>query len=252
MTVWTTRLAKAFLTALALFMLPVAADAAKKEPTVEERYARGEKHMKRGYYVKALEEFNRIRNYHRQHPLAVKAELAIADVYFKKSEWDQARVAYQDFIRMHPRHVEMDYVTYKMGLTSYKKSPRVSARDQTWTRQAVNAWTGFLSRFPESEYAEEVDKFLTRARNRLAQKEYDIGTFYARREAWAAVEVRMEGMLRHYGDSPDVPSALAYLVLAQHRQGHSVEAQESLSRLQTDYPDDPSLGWLGRRAPELF
>ena len=128
----------------------------KKEPTVQDRYDSGMKFMKRGYYVKALEEFNRIRNYYRDDPLSVRAELAIADVYFKKAEWDQARLAYEEFARMHPRHEELDYVTYRLGMTAFKKSPRVASRDQTWTRQAVHSWTGFEDRYPDSEYRDEV------------------------------------------------------------------------------------------------
>ena len=79
-------------------------DRKNQELSVEEQYELGLKYLKRGYYVKALEEFNQIRNYHRDDPYAVKAELAIADLYFSKSEWDQARLAYEDFLRLHPRH----------------------------------------------------------------------------------------------------------------------------------------------------
>ena len=74
-------------------LLPGDAVAAKKQLTVQDMYELGLRYMKRGYYVKALEQFNRVRNYHRDDPYAVKAELAIADVYYQKNEWDQARLA---------------------------------------------------------------------------------------------------------------------------------------------------------------
>ena len=91
------------------------AQAARKKLTVQDQYELGLRYLNRGYYAKSLETFNRIRNYHRDDPLSVKAELAIADVYFKKREWDQARLAYEDFMRMHPRHPDLDYVTYRVG-----------------------------------------------------------------------------------------------------------------------------------------
>ncbi len=42
-----------------------------------ERYELGLKYMKRGYYTKALEQFNRVRNYHRDDPHATLAEPSI-------------------------------------------------------------------------------------------------------------------------------------------------------------------------------
>ena len=97
--------------------------------TVKEQYELGLKYMNRGMYIKALEQFNRVRNYHRDDPHSVKAELAIGDVYFKKAEWDQAKLAYDEFARMHPRHEDLDYVTYRIGMASFKKAPKRAGRD---------------------------------------------------------------------------------------------------------------------------
>jgi len=193
--------------ALAFLAGPAAAKE-RKELTVEEQYELGLKYLRRESYVKALEQFNRIRNTHRDDPYSVKAELAIGDVYYKKREWDQARLAYEDFMRMHPRHQDLDYVVYRMGLSLYRKAPLVAGRDQTWTRQAVHTWAGFESRFPDSQYRAEVEELLEVSRDRLARKELSIARFYVRRKAWPAVSDRAEGMLRTYPDSERAADAL--------------------------------------------
>ena len=180
---------------------------AKKDLTVDEQYELGLRYLKRGYYVKAMETFNRIRNYHRDDPMAVKAELAIADLHFEKSEWDQARFAYEDFVRMHPRHPDIDYVTYRVGETLYRKSPRAAGRDQTWARQAVNTWSGFDDRFPESEHRDAVLEKLEECRDRLALKELQVARFYERR--CLAAGGRAAGLVRMHPDSQHVPEALA-------------------------------------------
>ena len=107
------------------------AAAEDKAMGAEERYELGLKHLKRGYYAKAIEEFNHIRNYFRDDPLAIEAELSIADVYFKQSEWDQARLTYDEFRRRYPKHHKIDYVEYQLGQTLFKKASRIAARDQT-------------------------------------------------------------------------------------------------------------------------
>ena len=190
------------------FLAGTAAARERKELTVEEQYELGLKYLRRESYVKALEQFNRIRNTHRDDPYSVKAELAIGDVYYKKREWDQARLAYEDFMRMHPRHPDLDYVVYRMGISLYRKAPLVAGRDQTWTKQAVHTWAGFESRFPDSEYRAEVEELLQVSRDRLARKELTIARFYVRRKAWGAVSDRAEGMLRTYPDSKHASDAL--------------------------------------------
>lgn len=222
-----------------------------EELTVEEQYELGLKYLKRGYYVKALEQFNQIRNYHRDDPYAVKAELAIADLYFSKSEWDQARLAYEDFLRLHPRHEDVDYVVFRLGLTSWKKAPKIAARDQAWTRSAVNTWTGFDTRFADSEYVAEVMEYLAEAEDRLAHKEFQVGKFYFKRGAWKAVIGRMEGLLSLYPECSDAPEALRMLAVARYEQGDVALAQDVARKLREDHPESRAVSRLERSHPML-
>jgi len=217
---------------LCLSAVPSQADAKRRTLTVQEQYELGLKHLKRGYYVKALEQFNRIRNYHRDDPLAVKAELAIADVYFKKHEWDQARDAYEDFLRWHPRHPDADYVVFRIGMSMYKKSNKVAARDQSWTIRAADTWTGYGTRFTESEHIAEVDEKLEECRQRLGKKELLIAEFYRRRKAWVAVEGRAAGVLANHAKTDALPAAMGLLAEARAWQGDATQADELLTRLE--------------------
>jgi len=219
---------------------------AKKSESAQELYERGLRHMKRGYYTKALEKFNRVRNYHRDDPVSVKAQLAIGDVHFKKGDYEQARFTYEEFASYHPRHENLDYVTYRIGLSIYKRASKLAGRDQTPTRGAVNNWTGFNTRFPESSYVEDVDKLLTRGRNRLATKELFVAKFYADRDAWGSVRRRTEYLLRKYPNTDPVPEALALLGTALHAWGEVDEAGEIRSRLARDFPDSAFVRKLDR------
>jgi outer membrane protein assembly factor BamD len=206
---------------------------ARDRQTVAEQYELGLTLMGRGQYVRALEQFNRVRNYHRDDPHAVKAELAIGDVYFKKAEWDQARVAYEDFARMHPRHPDLDYVVYKVGLSMYKKAPKAPGRDQTWTKHSVNSWSGFSSRFPDSTHRDEVEGKLTECRERLANKELRIAGFYKRRKAWPAVSSRAEGLFRVYPKSASARQGLVLLAEASAWQGERAKADLAIEKLRS-------------------
>jgi outer membrane protein assembly factor BamD len=196
-----------------------------------EIYERGLRSMRRGYYTKALEDFNRVRNYHRDDPVSVKAQLAIADVYFKKRDYEQARFAYEEFATYHPRHENLDYVTFRIGLSIYKRAPLAAGRDQTATRSALNTWSGFSTRFPGSAHAPDVERMMGKARDRLARKELRIARFYENRDAWGAVEGRTEQLVRRYPESAYVPEAYALLATARHAWGDVEGAREARNQL---------------------
>jgi outer membrane protein assembly factor BamD len=231
---------------LTMLAPPALAAAPKPPPTAEELYEQGLKQMRRGYYTKALESFNRVRNYHRDDPASVKAQLAIADLHFKKGDFAQARFAYEEFAQLHPRHPDLDYVTWRIGLSIYRRAAKFAGRDQTDTRTAVNTWTGFDSRFPESEHADDVNRLLQKGRERLAAKELFIAKFYARREAWGAVRGRTEYLVRRYPDVPQVGEALAYLGTALHEWGSVDEATAVRERLATQFPESVWVRQLDR------
>ncbi len=205
--------------------------------TAEAAYALGIRYLERGYYTKALEQLNRVRTYYRDDPHALKAELAIADVHFRKNEFDAARMAFEDFARAHPRYPGMDEVVYKLGLTWARKAPTVAARDQTNTVQAVKVWSTFEARFPNSERLPDVKKALAKANARLARKELVIARFYAKRGAWGSVVGRLEPMLRDYPDSPDLLEARARLAEAWSHTDRRDLAEGMLARMQAEAPE---------------
>jgi outer membrane protein assembly factor BamD len=202
--------------------------------------------MRRGYHTKALESFNRVRNYHRDDPVSVKAQLAIADLQFQRGDYEQAKFTYEEFAALHPRHEDLDYVTWRIGQSIWKGAPKLAGRDQTSTRQAVTVWTGFDARFPDSEHREQVDRLLENGRERLARKELFVARFYARRESWGSVRGRAEYLLRKYPDVPEAEEALAMLGTSLHAWGQLEEAKGVRERLAADFPDSPHLRHLDR------
>lgn len=229
---------------LGLFSVP--AHAGRTQMTAEDTYNLGQRYLKRGYYLKALEQFNRVRTYYRDDPFALKAEIAIADMHYQKNEWDAARIAYEDFLKAHPRSADLDYVLYRLGMTHFKKAPVIADRDQAWTKAAVNTWSTFTLRFPNSSHRPEVDKLLKKSRDRLARKEWIIARFYDKRHAPKAVEGRILNLLRLYPESPDVPRALALLGKAYAEEGNMEMAEAALQRLQEQYPGNTNITVLKR------
>jgi outer membrane protein assembly factor BamD len=218
--------------------------ASGREP--REIYAHGEKMLRQGLYDKAIQDFQELRNFHRDDPLSVRAQLALAEIRFRKNEYEESRYAFEEFATYHPRHEAMDYVTYMIGLATWKQAPKLAGRDQSTTRAAVNQWTGFASRFPDSEYVDEVEKLLQRGIDRLAAKDLWVARFYAKRDAWAAVEGRAASILQRFPTSRHAEESLALLARAYHAVGRPAEAQDARTRLAEVHPDSRFLGVVDR------
>ena len=214
----------------------VFAESVYAQATVQEQYDLGQKYLNRGYYTKALEQFNLIRNNYRDDPLARMAELAIADVYYKKAEWDLARYSYDDFLNHYPYHEKADYASFQVGMTFYKKSPRFAGRDQKWTMNAVQSWKNFDKKYPESEYQAEVQEKSTECLERLAKKELQIAVFYSKRKAWDAVRRRSAALIAVYPNSQYVHEARVLLITSLAEQQQWSEAQMHWNLLQQTHP----------------
>jgi len=202
--------------------------------------------VKRGLYDKAMVDYQELRNFHRDDPLSVQAQLGVADMQFQKAEYEEARYAYEEFATYHPRHPLMDFVTWRIGECIWKRSPKLAGRDQSTTRSAVNTWTGFERRFPESEYTEEVKKRLQKGFDRLAAKELFVAKFYEKREAWVAVEGRARGLLIRYPESTLAEDAKAMMAVAYHQLGRTDDAAQMRERLVAEHPGSTLLAHVDR------
>ncbi len=223
---------------------PLTVKASGREP--REIYEHGQKMLQQGFFDKAISDFQELRNFHRDDPLSVRAELALAEIRFRKAEYAEARYAFEEFAQYHPRHEALDYVTYMVGLCVWKEAPRISGRDQTLTRQAVVRWSGFDTRFPDSEHTEDVARMMQKGVDRLAAKELWVARFYAKRNAWAAVEGRAEIIAQRFPDSRHEEEALALRARSLQATGRADEADGVREQLSASYPDSRKLARVDR------
>ncbi len=244
-----------------LFLVSALSSATAKEPqTPEQMYEYAVRQLDRGYYEKAVMMFERIKTRYPFSKYAVLSELRIGDAHFKKGEYLEAVDAYRNFIKLHPRHPELDYVVYRIGLSQFKDAPKWVQRDQTSTRQMLATIARFDERFPDSEYLDEVLEMRAEGRSRLARGVFAIGQFYYRRgryntrghereAAFGAALGRFEQVLDEYPDVTDVAvDAMYHIGLIHLSLGEMDKAAETLDRLKSRYPDaDSAIDALGEK-----
>ncbi|MFW6080340.1 MAG: outer membrane protein assembly factor BamD [Desulfosalsimonas sp.] len=188
-----------------------------QEKTAPELAEEGEQYFGDEKYSKAIEAYERLRNWYPYSRYTKTAELRIADAHYNLKEYEQARTAYEYYERMHPGDSEIPYVIFRIGMCHYERIRSID-RTQVPTRDALEAFSRLQSRFPESDYAEKAEPRIKECRRRLAGHEFYVGRFYFKSGQYEAALNRFENLVSTY---PDVEKyredAAEYIALTEKR-----------------------------------
>jgi outer membrane protein assembly factor BamD len=169
-------------------------------------------------------------------PYATLAELRTADTYFKREEFEQAAVEYEEFLKNHPAHQETPYATYRLAMSHYmqKRSPD---RDPTNTREALKWFGIFIDKYPNSPLVSDAEKRVVRCRKILAEREMYIGRFYEERKNYKAAAERFRVVVNDYNDTNRLETALFLMGESYLKAGETELAKEALQRLVHEFPN---------------
>ncbi len=209
----------------------------------ETNLARGNEAMEGKNYLEAQRYFEYVRNRYPFLEAAREAELKLADALFAQGQFIEARDAYQSFIKLNPSWPRVDYAAFRAALTWHKEIPSdffllppAEEKDQVAVRNSLRAMTDFTRRYPKSEHLEEAKAIVTDARTRLAKHELYVASFYARREKWRAVAMRLETVAKDFGGLGFDEEALFGLYDAYTRLGEKERAQAALKEVINRLP----------------
>jgi outer membrane protein assembly factor BamD len=174
----------------------------------------------------------------RQHPYSVwarRAQLMAAYSYYEANRYDEAILAAQRFLSLHPGNRDAPYAYYLIALCHYEQISDVK-RDQKTTEQALQALQEVVRRFPNSEYAQDARLKLDLTRDHLAGKEMDIGRWYQSRGEYIAAASRFRNVVDRYDTTSHTAEALHRLTEVYLELGMRQEAQRSAATLGFNYP----------------
>ena len=174
----------------------------------------------------------------RQHPYstwATKAQLMSAYAYYQHNDYDDAIVALDRFIQLHPSNRDVPYAYYLKGLSYYEQISDVS-RDQKMTEHALKTLNQLVSRYPESKYARAAKIKIDLTYDHLAGKEMEIGRYYLGQGHYGPAINRFKSVIENYQTTTHVPEALHRLTEAFRALGIDAEARKTASVLGHNFP----------------
>ncbi|MCA8934424.1 MAG: outer membrane protein assembly factor BamD [Rhodospirillaceae bacterium] len=179
--------------------------------------------------------FDEVERQHPYSPWATRAQLMAAYSHYLDLDYDQAILALNRFIRLHPGNEEVDYAYYLRALSYYEQISDVE-RDQEMTRRALDALGEVVTLFPDTDYARDARLKRDLTLDQLAGQNMTIGRWYLRQSYYQAAINRFNTVIQDYQTTTHVPEALHRLVEAYVALGLRDQAQAAAAVLGYNYP----------------
>lgn len=216
----------------------------KKTDAAESTFALAQEYEKDERYEEAVRKYTEVKNRFPYSQFAVKAELAIADVYFKEESFGEAQINYQTFRELHPKHAQIDYVIFRIGLSYFNQLPETIDRDLTYAHDAITTFDELVEKHPNSEFVKEAKEKKQASLKKLAEKEDYVGEFYFKRKIYDSALTRYEFLLKSYPQSELGEKALARAYYSALKIGEKEKSKNYLNQLKKNYPNSKELSSL--------
>ncbi len=203
--------------ALALALFTPACSWLKGKPdtrTAEQLVADGVKAYDKGDYTKAIEAFEKLKDWYPFSKYAILAELKVADAYYFRKNYEDAAFAYEHFESLHPRNEAVAYVIFQIGMCHFKQI-RSTDRDQTPSRRALESFRRVMRQYPDSAFAPQAMAHAQVCMRRLAEHDFYVGSFYYKMKKYKAALARFEWVLSQYPDVGVHERALNHIARCQ-------------------------------------
>jgi outer membrane protein assembly factor BamD len=185
---------------------------------------------------------------------AEQAQLELIYAYYQSLDYEAATAAAERFIRLHPRHDNVDYAFYIKALAGMVQSKGMfsdfipldeSRRDVGEARRAFATFSELVNQYPNSSYAADSQKRMLHLRNILARQEIHIANYYFKRGAYLSAANRGRFVVENFQQSPAVPDGLAVMAQAYYMMGLRDLANDAALVLASNYSNHPSLDEQG-------
>ena len=205
------------------------------ERPAEEIYTEAADALQDSNYQTAAELFDEVERQHPYSQWATQSQLMAAYAHYQALQYDEAIIALDRFIQLHPGHQDIAYAYYLKGLSYYERISDVE-RDQRMTELALGALNDVVRRFPGTPYARDASLKLDLTRDQLAGKDMSIGRWYLQQGHYNAAINRFRRVVEDYQTTTHVPEALHRLTEAYLSLGLVEEAQATAAVLGYNYP----------------
>ncbi|HUZ95694.1 MAG TPA: outer membrane protein assembly factor BamD [Edaphobacter sp.] len=198
---------------------------------------------KKGHFDVARLDLQTLLNTYPDSQFQMRAKLAIADSWYKEggtAALMQAESEYKDFITFFPNAPEAAEAQMRVGDIYFRQMDKPD-RDYSKATHAEEEYRLMLQQFPESALVPQARQRLREVQEVMAQREAEIGDFYASRSAWPATIARYQTVVDTYPEYSHMDDVLVGLGDAYEAEANYVRSiqlpEAAKARLEHIYDD---------------
>jgi outer membrane protein assembly factor BamD len=200
--------------------------------------------MKKGKFDVARLDLQTLLNTYPESEYQMRAKLAVGDSWFKEggtAALTQAEAEYKDFITFFPNQPEAAEAQMKVADIYYDQMEKPD-RDPKNTDQAEAEYRTMIQQFPDSTFVPRAKQRLREVQEVQAERQFQIGSFYATHENWAATIARLQTVTDSYplyshSDLALIGLGDAYAAEARYVQGLNQINPKAKQELMKAYDD---------------
>ena len=151
------------------------------ELQILESYREGLKELDGGDALYAAKKFNEVEIMFPQSEWAPKSTLMAAYAYYSQQYYFDTIEELKIFIRKYPKHANLDYAHYLMGICYYEQIVD-EKKDLNSIILAKKKFNYVVEKFPDTDYALDATFKLDLINNVLASKEMYLGRYYIQKK----------------------------------------------------------------------
>jgi outer membrane protein assembly factor BamD len=216
---------------------------ASKQPD-KELFDKALNAMKKGKFDVARLDLQTLLNTYPESEYQMRAKLLVGDSWFKEggtAALTQAEAEYKDFITFFPNTPEAAEAQMKVADIYYMQMEKPD-RDPKNAQQAEQEYRTMIQQFPDSTFVPRAKQRLREVQEVMAERQYQVGSFYASHENWAATIARLQTVsdsypLYSHSDLALIGLGDAYAAEARYVQGLAKIDPKAKQELMKAYDD---------------
>lgn len=168
--------------------------------------------------------------------LADQVQLDLIYVYYKTRESAMTTAQINRFLRLSPTSPHIDYVMYMKGLNEMQLRSDLlqdfiglnrAQKDPTHYYEAFSTFKEMIETYPHSAYAADAYQRMIYIQQQLAEREYEIASFYYNKGAYVSSIRHCQNIIYSYRDTPFLSDALELMSECYRGLGLEMPAQNT-------------------------
>ncbi|MDA9933405.1 outer membrane protein assembly factor BamD [Candidatus Pelagibacter sp.] len=201
---------------------------------VLEAYKEGLKSLEAGDVLFAATKFNEAEILFPQSEWAPRSALMAAYSYYSQDYYKDSIAELERFLRVYPKHKNLDYVYYLLGNNFYEQIVD-EKKDLQSIIEAKKYFEIVISNYKKTDYALDAEFKIDLINDTLAAKEMYIGRYYFNKKKWIPAINRFKTILEMYQTTIYTEEALHRLVEVHYLLGLTDEAKKYAKLLGYNY-----------------